>query len=173
MSDTVFIQVVGIIASALVITAFSHRCDKRLKIIMLTGAMLFSCHFYFLGAYAAMVVNFINSFRIGLSIKFHNSNVVMACFILIYLAVGLLVYERPVDVLPIFSGCLGTFSMYKLSGIRLRLFLLVGSGPWLIYNTIFQSIGGIITELFIQATNTVTIFRLLKDKKVRTNDQDT
>lgn len=158
-------QAVGILASALIIYAFTHKSDKRLKIFLMLSNILFASHFFLLGAYAGMAINALNCLRVGLSIKFHNSNKIMLGFISAYLGAGFLVYQNPQDVLPIFSACLGTFAMYKLSGIQMRLCLSVSGMSWLIHDIIYGSIGGVITESVLLVTNVITVFRLYRDKK--------
>ena len=159
-------QIVGIIASALIITAFAHKSDSYYKYFVMFGALMFAAHFYLLGALAGMFVNVINCIRTGSSIKFHQSNLVLGFFIISYLAAGWFIYETPKDILPVFSGCLASFAMFKFSGIKLRLCMYINSISWITYGILVFSIGGIITETFIIITNTITIYRLLKDKKV-------
>ena len=132
---------------------------------MIAGNVVFACHFFMLAAYAGMAVGIINCFRIGLSIKFHRSNKMMFSFMVIYLIVGYFIYNTPSDVLPIISSLLGTFSLYKLSGIKLRIFGLIGSCSWLTYGIIHHSIGGIMTETSAMVLNLTTIGRLMRDKK--------
>lgn len=160
-------QIVGLIASMVVVYSFTHKMDNHLKIYMVVGNILFACHFFMLGAYAGMAIATINCFRVGLSIKFHKSNKMMFSFMSIYAAVGIVVYKEPVDLLPIFSSLVGTFTMFRLSGINLRLVGLFGSGSWLVYDIIFHSIGGIITEISALSLNSITVVRLMRDRKIQ------
>lgn len=163
--NPILTQIIGIIASALVITGFANKKDNNFKFFIMLGSLGFVCHYLMLGAYAGAAANVVNAARTGLSIKFHKSNGMMIFFIAAYLAMGFLTYEEPVDALPVFSGILATFAMFRLSGIKMRLCFFVSSTSWLIYDFIFKSIGGIITEGFVQFTNITTIYRLLRDKK--------
>lgn len=158
-------QLIGIIASAIIVFAFNMKSDVRLKLIMVVGSFLFAVHFYMLGAYTGAIVNFINSFRGGLSIKFHKSNKIMLTFIVIYLCLAIVTYDQIINLLPFVTGVLGCFILYQLSGIPMRLAILVSSSLWMTYNIIFMSIGGIITEMFVMSVNCITIYRLFKDKK--------
>jgi len=164
-SYQVITQAIGIVASGFVVFSFSQKRDNNLKIYLIIGNLLFAIHFFMLGAFAGMCVNIINIMRVGCSIKFHKSNKVMFVFFLIYSLVAALIYEKPYDLLPIFSSFLGTYSMFKLSGIKLRLLGLLGSSAWLTYGIIFQSIGGIITEVTGIILNLTTVYRLQRDNK--------
>jgi hypothetical protein len=161
----VWAQIVGFIASAFIITGFAHKGDSRFKMFMAMGSLTFVCHYFMLGAYAGAAVNVVSFMRTSLSIKFHKSNFMMIIFIAAYLMIGLFTYNSWVDILPIFAGISATIAMYKLSGIPMRLCFFATSASWLAYDFIFKSIGGIITEGFVQFTNIATIYRLMCDKK--------
>lgn len=158
-------QAIGLLATAFVVGSFAHKRDNHLKIWVAVGNVIFALHFFMLGAYAGMLINIINIFRATFSIKFHKSTKMMIFFWSIYIMTGVYIYEKPVDTLPVLASLLGTFSMFKLSGIKFRLFTMLGSSSWLIYATVFQSIGGMITETFLMVLNSSTIYRLIKDKK--------
>lgn len=158
-------QAIGILASGLVVFSTTQKRDNHLKIYLIIGNLFFALHFLMLSAYAGMCVNILNSMRVGCSIKFHKSTNIMFIFLAAYLIVAILIYEKPYDLLPIFSSFLGTYSMFKLSGIKLRLVGIISSGSWLTYATIFQSIGGIITEVSGIILNLATIYRLKRDNK--------
>lgn len=169
----VITQAVGIIASLFIIYSFTHKVDNHLKYFMMAGNFFFVIHFFMLAAYAGMAVAIINCFRVALSIKFHRSNKMMFSFMAIYIVTGCLIYESPSDVLPIISSLAGTFALYKLSGIKLRAFSLIGSCSWITYGIIHHSIGGILTESSVMAINLTTITRLLLNKKKQAHEQNT
>ncbi len=160
-----FAQAIGIVATIFIITAFSQKRDNHLKFIGMAGSLLFALHFLLLGAYAGAIVNIVNAFRSGLSIKFHRSTKMMVLFIFVYLFLAILTFEQIINLLPYISGILGAYSLYQLSGIPMRVFGLIGSFLWLTYNIIFMSIGGIITECFVISVNCITIYRIFKDNK--------
>lgn len=165
MINLPFVQIMGLIATVIVICAFYQKNDVRLKIIMMIGSLTFAVHFYLLGAYAGATVNVINAFLGGFSIRFHKSNKVMFFFIFIYSIIAFFTFEKLISLLPYVTGILGCIALYRLSGIPLRLLILVSSSLWMTYNIIFMSIGGIITEMFVMSVNCITIYRLFKDQQ--------
>lgn len=165
-------QAIGILASAVVIFSFTQKIDNRLKAILMIGNLIFMVHFLMLGAYAGMIANIINVCRVGCSITFHKSTKFMLFFMSAYIAMGYFIYDDWYDLLPVLSGLLGTFSMFKLSGIKMRLTGFIGSSAWLGYAIIFNSIGGIITEVANLSLNGITILRMMRDKK-KQNEQNT
>jgi len=62
--------------------------------------------------------------------------------------------------LPLLASCIGTLALFLLSGIRMRLVMLLGTGCWLVNNILSGSIGGTALELVILVTNLRTIFTL-------------
>ena len=164
-SQELIAQAVGIFASAIIISAFSQKSDNRFKFFAVVGNIVFALHFYMLGAYAGVVINFVNAFRNGLSIKYHKKDGLMYLFIGLYVVLGLVIYETPKDLFPIISGVVGSYGMYKLSGMNMRICFILSSLSWLVYGLIYKSIGVIITELFIQTTNAITIYRLYRENK--------
>lgn len=164
-------QLIGIIASAFVVLSFGQKRDNHLKIYVMIGNIIFAVHFLMLGAYAGVFVTLLNTCRAGFSIKFHKSTKMMFFFWGIYILAAVIVYEKPIDLFPFFSSILGTYSMFKLSGIKLRLLGMLGSSSWLVYGIVFHSVGGIITEISVMVLNTLTILRLMSDKKKQSNEQ--
>jgi len=170
-SYDVIAQAIGIVATAFIVGSFLNKRDNHLKGYIMIGNLLFALHFFMIDAFAGMLINIINFFRVGSSIKFHKSTKVMLFFWGAYIIAAIVIYEKPIDLFPVFASMLSTFSMFKLSGIKLRVLAMLGSSSWLIYATFYQSIGGMITETFVMVLNSSTIYRMLKDKK-KSNEQN-
>lgn len=160
-----FAQIVGLIATAFIIVAYSFKNDTSYRAIASAGGFLFSLHFFMLGAFAGSAVNLINGFRSISAIHFHKSKKLMLFFMALYIFSAFFVVEEFIDALPFLNGLLGAYAIFQLSGIRMRLVMLVVSGMWMAYNIIFMSIGGIITECFVLTSNCITIYRIFRDNK--------
>jgi hypothetical protein len=103
-SYEVITQIVGVIASSFVVYAFTNKSDSRLKIFMMAGSIVFSIHFFLLGAYIGAIVHIIGLFRSWLSIKFHKSNIILMGFITIYVALSVITFESIRELLPLFAA---------------------------------------------------------------------
>ena len=163
LNNPIFIQSVGIFASALIVWAYGQKSDNNLKYFAVAGNIFFASHFFLLEAYAGMAINILNCFRIYLSIRFHKSNVMMFGFMAVYVAVGFMIAEGLIDWFPVLSSLMGTFAMYRLSGIKFRMVGLLGSASWLTYNIHYFSIGGIITEVFAISFGLFRIFKMKRE----------
>ena len=67
-----------------------------------------------------------------------------------------------VDLLPVASALLGTSAVFYLSGIRMRLVMMLSTIFWIIHNAVFISIGPLLMELFIFAVTARTVYKLRK-----------
>ncbi|MEM7618642.1 MAG: YgjV family protein [Pseudomonadota bacterium] len=169
-SYQIITQAVGILASAFIVGGYFSKCDVKTKRILMIGSLFFAIHFYMLGAITAMIINLINIFRVGLSIKFHKSKFLFAFFIGIYSIALIFTYEGWIDIFPFLATVTSCIGMYFLSGISFRKTSAVGAVFWLVHNIMSASWGGIITEVFILKAHIVTIYRLKRDDKRSQNE---
>ena len=145
---------------ALGIACFYQRDDQHLRIMMVVMNLNHALHFALLGAVTACLSALLSVVRTGLSIKTCSRSVAYL-FILISLAAGLYLAEVWYDLFPI----LGTYALFCLSGIRMRLAFLCGAICWLTNNIIVGSIGGTLLEATLLAVNSFTIIRLYRGQK--------
>ncbi len=73
--------------------------------------------------------------------------------------------QRLSEALGVMGICVGTYSLFMLDGIRLRLGLLTGSLLWLGNNIALGSVGGTLLEACSASMNAVTLYRLYSDRK--------
>ena len=59
----------------------------------------------------------------------------------------------------------GTYSVFVLKGIPMRIGFLLGATCWLINNISVGSIGGSLLEATLISVNIITILRLLRDQR--------
>ncbi|MDW3189950.1 YgjV family protein, partial [Vibrio sp. Vb0932] len=85
---------------------------------------------------------------------------VAAVFIVISLVSGFWVAEQWRDLWPIIGTVIGTYSVFCLSGIRMRIGFLLGASCWLTNNILVGSIGGTLLEMTVIVMNLLTIYRL-------------
>ncbi|MDW1951725.1 YgjV family protein, partial [Vibrio sp. 812(2023)] len=64
------------------------------------------------------------------------------------------------DLWPIIGTVIGTYSVFCLSGIRMRIGFLLGASCWLTNNILVGSIGGTLLEMTVIVMNLLTIYRL-------------
>ncbi|WEM44946.1 YgjV family protein (plasmid) [Photobacterium sp. DA100] len=165
MSELSLAQALGFVSFALGITAFYQKDDKKLKVVMVIFNINHMLHFFLLGAVTAGFSALLSAFRTALSVKF-QSKLLAYFFIACNLVVGFYLAEQWLDLLPIAGACIGTYALFCLEGIKMRLAFLVGALCWLSNNIAVGSIGGTLLEATLLSVNVVTMLRLYRQQRV-------
>lgn len=158
----------GLLAFVFGLITFLQKNDDRLKFYLLFLYTSQIIHFFLMGAATASAANVLNLIRTFVSLRF-NTAWTGITFILLYLAWGIYLFESPISLLPILGSCIGTYSLFFMQGIRMRLTFIFGAVCWLTHNTMILSIGGILLETIVISGNLVTIIRLSKSPDTAVN----
>jgi hypothetical protein len=154
-------QLVGYVAFALGVAAFVQKNDRRLKLLNGTQGFVYGAHFLLLGNPAAAAAAAVSGTRSLFAIK-SRSIALAVVFIVLSLAIGFFLAGRGPGWLVVIASIAGTFAMFTLSGIPLRLVLLGGTMLWLTNDILSRSIGGTMLETLIAIVNVSTIVRLVR-----------
>ena len=158
----------GLLSFAIGTYTFLQKDDRHLKISML---FLFGCHtihFFLMGASTAAAANLLSFLRTFISIKY-NKPFVGILFILANISWGLYLYQSPVSILPIIGASIGTYAVFFLSGIKMRIAFIIGALSWITHNLIVGSVGGIMLETIVLIANATTIIRIYLSENSLTN----
>ncbi len=157
-------QIFGLFSFAIGLFAFYQKKDAKLKLWMAVLCLMNVFHFILLSSFSSAFCAAVSMVRNLITIKV-RSRLVMVVFLL-FSCVGFLTIQRQSEVLGGVLGiCVGTYSLFMLDGIRLRLGLLTGSLLWLGNNIALGSIGGSLLEACSATMNIVTLYRLYCDRK--------
>jgi hypothetical protein len=156
-------QLVGYAAMLCTCIAFCQSKDKNLRAWMATQNTVYALHFYLLGNLPAMTGCSINAARNILALH-TKSWWAVGAMIGASFAAGFLFTGHSWFLLPLLASALATFAVFRLSGVALRLVLIMCSVLWFINNYWAGSIGGIIIEIIAAVLNTYTLCRLLAAK---------
>ncbi len=156
-------QSVGVLAMLVGVTAFSQKNDKRLRQLLTVFTLLIACHFALMGWWAATLSALVGTARNYASIYVRNTKV-MLFFMGLLVLIAVLRMESWVNILAILGAAWGTWGVFKESGIRLRIFMFLGTISWLSHNLLVGSIGGSIIETIFLFVNGLTIWRLMQDR---------
>lgn len=157
-------QIIWLIAFILWVIAFLHKKDKNLYIWIMVAQICWVIHFLFIWLYIWAFVNIIWILRSFVALKYKHVKQFIFIFIFFYLIIGFLDYNTIVDIFPVLAWILWTLAFLYFSWLKWRIILLVCSSLWLIYNYIWDSIGWVVTEIFMIISWLITIFRLIKNK---------
>lgn len=154
-------QGVGIIAMAFNILSYLQKTRKNVITFQLIGASLFAVNFFMLGATVGGILNAVAAVRAIIYLnkkKFHaDSPIWLIGFISLYIASYVLNFtlfgkeftlmNALIEVLPVIGMVAINLSYIKNDAKTVRLFGLVSSPSWLIYNIANFALGAIICEV--------------------------
>ncbi|EGQ9932717.1 YgjV family protein [Vibrio vulnificus] len=161
MAEIDLAQALGFLSFGLGISTFYQKNDRHLKILMLVFNLNHLLHFLLLGSMLSALSALLSALRTTTSI-FTSSKWVAAIFILIGIVSGLGMAEHWWELWPIVGTVIGTYSLFVVSGIRMRIGFLAGATCWLINNILVGSIGGTLLEMTVIIMNLITIYRLYR-----------
>lgn len=154
-------QALGLLSFALGISTFYQKEDKKLKILMLIFNLNHLLHYLLLGSLVSALGALLSAIRTATAI--HCSSKIFAMvFIAISVLSGLCLAQGVWQLWPIVGTVIGTYSVFMLQGIRLRIGFLLGASCWLINNIYVGSVGGTLLEISAMVMNCTTIFRLYR-----------
>ncbi|SEF64965.1 YgjV family protein [Vibrio hangzhouensis] len=166
MIDWLFVgQLLGFLSFGLGMATFYQKDDKQLKILMVVFNINHLIHYFLLGSLVSVVASALSASRTLASI-FTQSRLVAWAFIVVAVVFGLFVSEGAIHIWPILGTAIGTYCVFMLKGIEMRVGFLIGATCWLINNIIVGSIGGTLLEATLIVTNSVTIYRMYIDDKM-------
>ncbi|MBP3633855.1 MAG: YgjV family protein [Oscillospiraceae bacterium] len=154
-------QGIGIIAMAFNIYSFQMKTSNKVILCQMIGGFFFSVSFFMLGATVGGILNAIAAFRAIIYMnekKFHADHILWLVFfeclfvlsyILTFTVFGkeMTVSNTLIELLPVIGMTASTISFRINNAKAIRLFGLISSPSWLIYNIINFAVGAIVCEV--------------------------
>ncbi|MCE8021044.1 YgjV family protein [Halomonas sp. MCCC 1A11036] len=160
-------QGVSLVALALCLVAFTSKRDDRLFVLLLFANVAFAAQFALFESWVASGISALIVLRIALVRRFPRNRAVMLAMLLATVAVALVTWSGPRDIPALAAGLLGTYGMFMLRGIPMRIALAAAALCWVASNLLAGSIGGTIAESLIFLTNVITMLRLRRDARLQ------
>lgn len=139
--------------------SFLQTSDRRFKQWMALECAAYVVHFVLLAQWTASASAAVSLGR-SLAAVHYPFKAVGVVFMVLSLLCGAWLYTSWISWLPITASVLGTFALYFLSGIAMRLVMLCGTVFWLLHNYLVGSAGGTVLEGILCLVNVLTIWRL-------------
>lgn len=155
-------QFVGLLALGLCLAAFASTRDDRLLVILIFANIAFAVQFFLLGGVVAGAISTLIVLRIWLVRRYKGNARIMAAMLAATVLVAVPGWQGPADAVPLAAGLIGTFAMFMLRGIPMRVGLAAGAACWMAANYLSGSVGAMVAEALILATNAVTIARMAR-----------
>ncbi|MEO9946681.1 YgjV family protein [Paraglaciecola sp.] len=152
-------QSIGLIALCIGVSAFFQKNDQKLRYFLTVFTLFMTVHFLMLGQWTGALMAFLGSLRNYASSR-TNSLKVMYGFIFVAWLLAIPNMENLVHLLPVIATTFGTLAVFRMHGIKLRLFMSMGTVCWLTHNYLVFSIGGVLVESLFLVINAHTMFKL-------------
>lgn len=159
LPNNFFAQLLGLFSFVLGAACFLQKNDRRFKFLHMALNINHSVHFYLMEAYTSAMSTVVSILRTGCSIR-TSSKYAAYFFILLNIGLGILTVTHWYSWLSVIGGCFGTYGLFCLSGISMRVMMTIGCLFWLSNNLIVGSIGGIMLESMVLLVNLSTMLRL-------------
>lgn len=144
--------------------AFLFKSDKKMKVTYALAESTFSIHFFMLGAMTASMMTALVGIRSLCSLSLKLKGLYLP-FMGLHLIFGGAKAEAPADLLALIGSLIATHAFFKLTGTKLRIWLIVVCLLWLAHNIIKLSYGGIILECLYISANCIYLLKFYKIKE--------
>lgn len=173
-------QGVGLVATAVALWSFQQKTQRGIVCLQLISTTLFAVHFGLLGAYTGCLLNGVAAVRAALFTRLSRwrwlespwlVGAFTAAFAGVYLLQFTLFGTAPqtlnllLELLPVVGMVCTTLAVRSRDAGRVRLFSLISSPLWLVYNACHLSAGGVITETLSLISILTAMWRLDRTAK--------
>ncbi len=172
-------QILGILAMIVAFFSFQQRTQKYIAIFQFVSSSIWAVHFLLLGAYTGCILNIIAVIRDVIFMQRNKHKwaahvgwligTVAVCFG-VY-ALTFTVFDKEptlpnliLELLPVLGMAASTTALRQKEARHVRLFSLMSSPLWLVYDAVHRSIGGSITEIISILSIGIGMFRLDRKK---------
>lgn len=174
------VQALGLIGMTMNLVSFQLREQKKLIRLQFYSSIVFSFHYFLLGAMMGCILNIIGICRAFVfshkEKEWARKKIWLYIFIGAYITVYILTftvlglepttYNLLLELLPVIGMTATTIGFFLENAAQVRKLSLMNAPTWLVYNVISGSIGGALTEIFCLISVVVGIIRLdIKRKK--------
>ncbi len=140
------VQLVGLIAVAICIYAYTRQHDQNLKTGLAASKFMMAAHFMLMDLVVPAASCLLAGVRFQVSV-WYARRWMMYALLVAAAALGVMVVSTPLDLLPIAAISIATIAAFACSGLQLRLMLIITAALWAIYSAMHGSIGGVLVEL--------------------------
>lgn len=166
--SNILIYTMGIIALICFASSFQTKKRSVLLILQTISLVLFMGQYLLLGAYTGLILevvcivrNFTYYFRN--KTKYLNTIVTPLIFIIAAVVVGLFTLDGNwYCVIPVIANILQTIGLDMKSERNNRIFFLLASPLWLVYNVLTNTVFGVVTEIMNIISIIVSIIIITK-----------
>lgn len=160
---TMFIQLIGLIGTALFFASYQCKSNKNLFRVQFLSYLCYTVHLLLLGAVTggiSYVINTFRSFCLGSKWKFAQSNTMCVIICLMQIAALVVTWSGWISLLPVAANIAATIGGYTYNARKIRVVgMLINSPLWIVYDIIVGSWAGILDEIVTESSMILSIIR--------------
>lgn len=162
MDSAFAIQAIGFVAVVLSLTVFQLNKRGHMLALSVVASLLYSVHFFLLGAPTGAAMNFINAIRYYAFGKVSPSKQnawVLYVFLIIIATATWLTWQGWFSVLAALGSALSTLAFWQNNPTYIRRISMGVPPLWFSYNAIAGSYAGMVVEVFLFISNLIGQYR--------------
>lgn len=161
-------QGIGLLAAVAAFISFQQKKRTGIVIFQCVSGLLWTIHMFLLGAFFGAALNVVAALRCVIFAMRENHPFargkiwyVIFCVMIVGLSVPSLVIDREWQaVFPLAAMILTTFSLNLDDPFRVRFFTFFSSPCWIVYNVLYLSVAGILSEIVNMTSIILGILRI-------------
>ena len=158
-------QSIWLIAFLVSIYNFLFCKNKKFIFFTMIASLIWGIHFHIIGLTAAALINGVDVIKNILALKYERNKYLASLFVIVYIIIWFLTYNWYISLIPTLNAVLGTFLVFFVRGIWLNLGFIVVVMLWGVYNFLWHSIGGFMTDITLLFTWIIGVIRIMLEEK--------
>ena len=158
-------QTLGLIAFWISVYNFLYCRDKRFIFFTLIASCVWGVHFFILWLLSAAYINFVDVLKNALALRYEKNTYITLGFIGVYIVISYFTYTGIISLIPLFTAILSTILVFYVRWVYLNAWFLVVIALWLVYNIVWWSIGGVMTDLTLMVSWIIWIYKIILSEK--------
>lgn len=155
-------QTIGLIAFFISIYNFTYCRDKKFIVFTWIASLVWWFHFLLIWLFSAAFINLVDVFKNALALKYEKNKYITISFILIYCIISYFTFDGLISLIPLLTAILSTIIVFYIRGVYLNIWFLFVIVLWMIYNFIWGSIWGFITDTSLMISWFIWIYKIIK-----------
>lgn len=163
-------QGIGFVGMVLGFLTFQQNEKRKILLIQACACVMFSLHFFMLGAFTGMAMNLLEILRNFVFAQKHGKRrqlFLTICFVSAFIILGIIIWESQISLFPIVAMSLSTTAFSLQNPRNIRFCTLPASALWMTYNIFAFSLAGVLTETFCLLSVFIAMLRFDILKKTK------
>ena len=167
-------QIIGFMGTFIMIIGMQQKTYDRIVLSKILNSFFSSIHYFFLGGYTGMLINFASCFANGVywyRNKRNKGNLVFQIiFCALFVGLGLMSWHGWISIFVIIAKVLSSVALGINNPRTIRILNLISNPSWLVYNIFMGSYPGMVGDSLITLSVLIAIIRydiLKREEKAR------